>query len=168
MPRGAMQAVGWARGARFALLAAAAGMALVGPGCSPPHFPESAPHPLLGAQLPELHRRSLDGHSIDRGVVTGTPVLVKFFADYCQPCKATLPAAERIHEAYLDVTFIGVDEDDTSEAARNVVHRYGLTFPVIHDAGNVLAGRFRVSAMPTTFVADAHGVIRWVGAEGQT
>jgi thiol-disulfide isomerase/thioredoxin len=147
---------------------ACTGLALATPGCAPPRFPDSAHHPLAGQPLPEIHRRSLDGHAIDQGLVAGTPVLVKFFADYCQPCKETLPAAERIHEAYPDVTFIGVDEDDTSEAARDVARRYGLTFPVIHDAGNVLAGRFRVAEMPTTFVADPHGIIRWVGAEGQT
>ena len=137
-------------------------------GCGAPQFPPSAPSALLGGHLPEIHRRSLDGHAIDQGLVQGEPVLVKFFADYCQPCKETLPAAERIHEAFPDVTFLGVDEDDTSEAASDVVRRYGLSFPVIHDAGNVLAGRFRVSAMPATFVADPHGVIRWVGGEGQT
>jgi cytochrome c biogenesis protein CcmG, thiol:disulfide interchange protein DsbE len=149
-------------------LAAVLFLGMAVPGCAPPQFPSSAPSPLLGAPLPEIHRRSLDGHAIDASLVQGVPVLVKFFADYCQPCKETLPAAERIHEAYPDVTFLGVDEDDTSEAASDVVHRYGLSFPVIHDAGNVLAGRFRVTAMPTTFVADAHGVVRWVGAEGQT
>ena len=137
-------------------------------GCGTPSFPPSADHPLLGAQLPEIHRQSIDGHAIDKGLLAGTPVLVKFFADYCQPCKETLPAAERVHEAYPDVTFLGIDEDESSESARDVARRYGLTFPVVHDASNVLAGRFRVSAMPMTFVADSTGVIRWVGAEGQT
>jgi hypothetical protein len=48
------------------------------------------------------------------------------------------------------------------------VARFGLSFPVIHDASNVLSGRFRVASLPTTFVADANGVIRWVGDESQT
>ncbi|HEY3816380.1 MAG TPA: TlpA disulfide reductase family protein [Polyangiaceae bacterium] len=142
--------------------------ALAGPGCGPPAFPVSASHPLLGAHLPEIHRQSLDGHTVDKGSLTGTPVLVKFFADYCQPCKETLPAVERIHEAYPDVMFVGVDEDESGETAKDVARRYGLSFPVIHDASNVLAGRFRVSTMPMTFVADPSGTIRWVGAEGQT
>jgi thiol-disulfide isomerase/thioredoxin len=124
---------------------------------------------LLGAPLPEIHHReSVDGHLVDGGMLAGSPVLVKFFADYCQPCKDTLPAAERIHEAYPDVMFVGIDEDESSEAAKAVASRYGLTFPVVHDGSNVLAGRFRVSSMPMTFVADGAGVIRWVGAEGQT
>jgi thiol-disulfide isomerase/thioredoxin len=157
---------------RFGVRVAAVGLAglvgLAAAACGPPAFPSSASHPLLGAHLPDIHRKSLDGHEIDKGMLAGQPVLVKFFADYCQPCKATLPAAERIHEAYPDVTFVGVDEDDSSETASDVAHRYDLTFPVIHDASNVLAGKFRVSSMPMTFVADATGTIRWVGAEGQT
>src|SRR5450432_198656 len=47
-------------------------------------------------------------------------------------------AAERVHEAYPDVVFIGVDEDESGEAARSVAQRFGLTFPVIHDENNVL------------------------------
>lgn len=134
--------------------------------CGAPAFPASAGHPLLGQPLPEIHhRQTLDGRPVELGQ---GPVLVKFFADYCQPCKTTLPAAERIHEEYPDVAFLGIDEDETKETARDLARRYGLTFPVVHDPGNVLAGRFRVSAMPATFVADASGVIRWVGAEGQT
>jgi cytochrome c biogenesis protein CcmG/thiol:disulfide interchange protein DsbE len=151
-----------------AVAALAALAALAGPACGPPAFPPSAGHPLLGAQLPEIHRQSLDGHTVDKGSLSGAPVLVKFFADYCQPCKETLPAAERIHEAYPDVMFVGVDEDESGETARDVARRYGLSFPVVHDASNVLAGRFRVSSMPMTFVADPSGTIRWIGAEGQT
>ena len=151
-----------------ALTALAALACLAGPACGPPAFPVSASHPLLGGHLPEIHRQSLDGHTVDKGSLSGTPVLVKFFADYCQPCKETLPAAERIHQAYPDVMFVGVDEDESGETARDVAHRYGLSFPVVHDASNVLAGRFRVTSMPMTFVADASGTIRWVGAEGQT
>jgi thiol-disulfide isomerase/thioredoxin len=139
--------------------------------CGAPVFPASAAHPLLGQPLPEIrHRQSVDGRPLSAGAdsASGGAVLVKFFADYCQPCKTTLPAAERVHEEYPDVAFVGIDEDETTEAARDLARRYGLTFPVVHDAGNVLAGRFRVSVMPATFVADGSGVIRWVGAEGQT
>jgi cytochrome c biogenesis protein CcmG/thiol:disulfide interchange protein DsbE len=149
--------------AALAALACGTGIA-----CGPPAFPVSASHPLLGGPLPEIHRQSLDGHTVDKGSLAGTPVLVKFFADYCQPCKETLPAAQRIHEEYPDVMFVGVDEDESGETARDVARRYGLSFPVVHDASNVLAGRFRVSSMPMTFVADASGTIRWIGAEGQT
>jgi peroxiredoxin len=67
-----------------------------------------------------------------------------------------------------EMALVGVDEDDSVETAVSVVQHYGLRFPVIHDKDNVLAGRFRVTSMPMTFVADESGIIRWVGGEGQT
>lgn len=137
--------------------------------CGRPSYPQSAAHPLLGQPLPAIHhKQTLDGHPLDSDQLAGKPVLVKFFADYCKPCKETLPAAERVHEAHPDVLFVGIDEDEGLDAANGLVQRYSLTFPVIHDDGNVLSGRFRVSTMPMTFVADASGTISWVGDETQT
>jgi thiol-disulfide isomerase/thioredoxin len=144
-------------------------LALSAPACGHPTYPVSVSHPLLGQPLPAIARRDVvSGERLDSAQLAGKPVLVKFFADYCQPCKETLPAAERVHEAHPDVVFLGVDEDESAETAAAIVRRYSLTFPVVHDASNVLSGRFRVSTMPMTFVADASGVIRWIGSETQT
>jgi thiol-disulfide isomerase/thioredoxin len=134
-----------------------------------PSFPQSTESPLLGKPLPEIkHRSTLDGAPFDPSVNAGKPVLVKFFAEYCKPCVETLPAAERVHQAHPEVVFLGIDEDDSPDTARTMVKRYNLTFPVIHDRENILSGRFRVATMPATFVTDASGVVRWVGAENQT
>lgn len=150
-------------GLRASLLMACAGA------CARPTFPPSSAHPLLGKHLPALHHRfTLDGQPLDEAQLAGKPVLVKFFADYCRPCRATLPAAEKIHEAHPEVAFVGIDEDESEETAGALARRYGLSFPVVHDEGNVLSGRFRVSILPSTFVADAAGTVRWVGGEGQT
>lgn len=138
-------------------------------GCGHPGYPAASAHALLGRPLPSLdHRRTLDGQPLEGARLAGKPVVVKFFAGYCVPCKESLPAAERVHEAHPEIPFVGIDEDESIDTARAVVERFGVTFPVIHDAGNVLSGRFRVSALPMTFVGDRAGVVRWVGAEGQT
>jgi thiol-disulfide isomerase/thioredoxin len=145
------------------------GVLLAAAACGHATFPESTQHPLLAKPFPEIrHRQTLDGAAFDPTQAQGKVVVVKFFAEYCIPCKETLPAAERIHEANGDVLFLGIDEDESTETARTLVAHYGITFPVIHDASNVLSGRFRVSSMPTTFVVDRTGVVRWVGGEGQT
>jgi thiol-disulfide isomerase/thioredoxin len=140
-----------------------------GAACGHVHYPPAIASPLLGMPLPEIHhRQSLDGQPFDSAELSGSPVLVKFFAAYCAPCKDSLPAAERVHEAHPEVRFVGVDEDERAETAREIAQRYALTFTVLHDPSNVLAGRFRVSSMPMTFVADRTGTIRWVGGEEQT
>ena len=63
--------------------------------------------------------------------------------------------------------FIGISEDEYASDAQSLVDGFGLSFPVVHDQGNVLAGRFRVSEMPVTFVIDGQGVVQWVGGPGQ-
>lgn len=137
--------------------------------CGPPLYPLPVAHSLLSKPLPQLRRlQGLDGRAIDEKELLGKPVVVKFFAQYCVPCMATIPEAERVHQANKDVFFLGVDEDENAENARAFVTRMGITFPVVHDASKVLAGRFRVGSMPVTFVADRQGTLRWIGGEGQT
>jgi peroxiredoxin len=151
---------------RSLVLALALAMAALG--CGPAAPPPSAPSAVLGKKLPDFKRRTLRGDAIDTKRAAGQLVVVKFFAKYCEPCKKTLPAAERLHRKSRDVTFIGIAEDEYQDDVEEMVQSYGLSFPIVHDRGNVLAGRFRVTVLPATFVSDAAGTIRWVGGEHQT
>jgi thiol-disulfide isomerase/thioredoxin len=137
--------------------------------CGQPSFPQSPKHDLLGQPSPEIKARQLlDGSALAAGALAGRVVVVKFFADYCAPCKKTLPAVEALHRRFGDVAFIGVSEDESRAKAQKVVDQFSLTFPVIHDSSQVYSGRFRVAQMPTTFVIDKLGVVRWVGGADQT
>lgn len=155
----------------LSLCAAVAACLLAAPlssGCGKPKtVPPSAQSPLVGQPLPSFSRRTLAGQKIESDATRGQLVVVKFFAEYCAPCKRTLPAAQKLHAKNPDVVFIGISEDEYASQAQGMVDGFGLSFPVVHDKGNVLAGRFRVSEMPVTFVVDAQGVVRWVGGPGQ-
>ena len=131
-------------------------------------YPPTLGHSLLNQPLPDMrHFQSLDGETLDEAALRGRPVIVKFFAAYCEPCKRTLPAAERAHERYADAVFIGISEDDDTDTARDLVRRYRLTFPVLKDESHVLFGRFRVGDLPKAYVADKTGTIRWIGGGDQ-
>jgi cytochrome c biogenesis protein CcmG/thiol:disulfide interchange protein DsbE len=139
-------------------------------GCAssrPTPMPVSASSHLLGKGLPDFQRPTLAEEALDTRRLRGRPIIVKFFAEYCEPCKRTLPAAERLHRANPGITFIGVSVDDYASTARQIASLYGLTFFVVHDPGKVLKGRFRVSDMPVTFLADGSGTVRWVGGPEQ-
>lgn len=131
-------------------------------------LPPSAPSPLLGQALPDFRRPTLSHGDLSVAKLRGRPVVVKFFAEYCEPCKRTLGAAQRLSLEHADVQFVGVSEDEYSATAERVVKHHGLTFPVVLDRGHVLQGRFRVREMPVTFVADRAGIVRWVGGPAQT
>jgi cytochrome c biogenesis protein CcmG/thiol:disulfide interchange protein DsbE len=140
---------------------------LLAAACRPAGPPPSAPSPLAQQTVPDFARPTIAGDRIDTEQLRGKVVVIKFFAKYCEPCKHTLPAAQKLHQKHPNVAFVGVSEDEYSSDAQALVSSYGLTFPVVHDQGNVLAGRFRVSEMPVTFVIDTQGVVQWVGGPGQ-
>lgn len=136
--------------------------------CGNPTFPTSAEHPLLGRQLPEIGRRTTAfGAVFDPSELRGHPVFFKFYAEYCVPCRKSLPTFERLHQTHKNVRFVGIDKDDRTEAAE-LARTFRLTFPVIPDEENVLTDRFQVSILPTSFAVDTSGVVRWVGASQQS
>jgi peroxiredoxin len=125
--------------------------------------PLSSPSPLLEAAAPSFHRATLQGGRFDSSAARGQMMVVEFFASHCAPCRRSLPDLEAWHRRRGDVVVVGVSLDETSDAAEALVRRYRLTFPVVYDSGNVLAGRFRVTELPASFVIDRDGRVAWAG-----
>ena len=156
-----MSASAWGRG-----VVVVAGLWMVA--CATPAvMPSPSPSPLLGRSVPAFQRPTVQGGRFDTGEAAGRVLVVEFFARYCQPCQHRLPAAERLRRELAGAMVVGISLDETPEAALEQVRRYRLGFPVIHDAGHVLAGRFRVSELPAAFVVDASGRVLWAGGADQ-
>ena len=117
-----------------------------GGGGKPAAPPPSTHSSLLGKPAPEFRRPAMGGESVTIASSKGKVVVVKFFAKYCEPCKRTLPAIEKLHKDRADIVIIGVAEDEHEAEAREVVQTYGLSFPVVHDASNVLAASSGLAA----------------------
>jgi peroxiredoxin len=130
--------------------------------------PPSSASALLGKAAPAFKRESLDGSSVDIAGARGKVVVVKFVAQYCEPCKKTLPAIEKLHEQRPELVVVGVSEDEREEDARALVSAFRLSFPIVHDRSNVLAGRYRVGELPVTYVLDPRGNVAWVGGPEKT
>ena len=134
---------------------------------SAPAAPPSSSSRLLDEPLPAFHRPTLQGGTFDSSASPGHLLVIDFFAAYCRPCQRKLPELEALHRRQPGLSIVGVSLDETGDAARKSVTRHHLTFPVIHDTGNVLAGRLRVTELPISFVVDGNGRIRWVGGPDQ-
>jgi peroxiredoxin len=149
-------------------LALAASVALLA-GCAhaPGPPPPSGPSPLLGLETPAFRRPTVQGPVFDTATARGRVLVVDFFAAYCRPCQRALPALEALHEQRPDVEIVGVSLDDGPEGAVAMIRRHHLTFPVVHDSEHVLAGRYRVSELPASFVADAAGRVAWTAGPAQ-
>jgi cytochrome c biogenesis protein CcmG, thiol:disulfide interchange protein DsbE len=141
-------------------------------GCSgntkPGPVPPSSQSSLLGKPAPDFKRDALDGSKFELGASKGKVVVVKFVAKYCEPCMKTLPAIEKLHKDHPDVTVVAISEDEHEAEARELVTKFSLTFPVVHDRQQVLSGRYHVRDLPVTYVLDGKGVIAWVGGPEKT
>jgi thiol-disulfide isomerase/thioredoxin len=129
--------------------------------------PSSSASPLLGQASPRLVRRTVLGERLSESDTRGKVTVVKFFAEYCAPCRRSLPELAQLAKKHPDVAFLGVSLDDDPARTLAQMRRYGLDFPVVHDAGRVMAGRFRVTYLPMVFVIRTDGQVGWVGGPEQ-
>lgn len=130
-------------------------------------MPPSSPSPLVGEAAPSLARPTVQGAQLPPGWFAGKVVAVDFFAAYCAPCMRRLPRTARLGRLSPELVVVGVSLDETADAAATLVARYRLDFPVVHDSGHLLAGRFRVRDLPAAFVIDRAGRVVWAGGPEQ-
>ncbi len=101
-------------------------------------------------------RAAADGEvSLDE--LRGTPLVVNFWASWCDPCRAEAKVLERACEAQDGVLFLGLDAQDAREDARDFIAQFGLTFPHVRDAGNDTQRAWGVTGLPETYFIGADG-----------
>ena len=125
----------------------------------------------LGKHAPAVSLPASDGTSIAFGDLRGKPTYVFLFASWCAPCKMALPFVRGDFARFGDrVRFVGVDVLDEPAAARAAVTAAALPFPVaIYPVAeldalispNLQLGAGRKYLVPTDFLIDADGVVRF-------
>jgi thiol-disulfide isomerase/thioredoxin len=97
----------------------------------------------------------LTGKEVALADFAGKPVVVNIWASWCPGCNAEAAALARFAEAHPRVAFLGIDFQDSREAAREFYARYGWEFPSIFDPDGELARRLGLRGTPTTIFLDA-------------
>ena len=125
--------------------------------------PRSVPSPLVGRPAAAFALTAFDGSPVALEGLRGKVVIVNFWASWCNPaCYDEAPVLERTWRTYRDrgVVVIGVDMQDTREAAQEFIRRFALTFPNAPDPGGKTAVEYGVYGVPETFFVDRAGTIR--------
>jgi cytochrome c biogenesis protein CcmG, thiol:disulfide interchange protein DsbE len=123
--------------------------------------------PQVGAPAPEITVQGLSGKSISVSSYRGKVVLLDVWASWCGPCKEELPMldemAGRLRRQGIEVLAVSVDQERA-----NVVKflrarpRWSLT--IAHDPAGQIADRLQPDKMPTSYVIDRAGIIRYVNS----
>ena len=125
-----------------------------------------APAPIstadVGQPAPPLRLPLVGGGEMDLAGYRGRPILLNFWATWCEPCKAEMPVFERAQQQYRDrgLVVLGVDFQERDEESTAFLSQVGVTFPSLVDRTGEVSRQWRATGLPTTFLIDRQGIIR--------
>jgi len=108
--------------------------------------------------------KSRAGKNVKLSEYRGEVVMVNFWASWCGPCRQEMPALEQLYKKYKDLGFVilGVNVDKDSSNAAGLLSKIPVSFPVLYDNTNKVASQYDVKAMPTTYLIDRNGQLRYI------
>lgn len=101
-----------------------------------------------------------------------TPVVINFWATWCQPCQSEIPALNRLHKQYTNVRFVGINVDDRENrgAIKGFLKKYPINYEIFLRDGKdfeQMAASFQENwkaGLPATFLfADGKKIYEKLG-----
>ncbi len=122
----------------------------------------SAEDPSVGNPAPDFQLSDLDGKTVSLSDFQGKPVLINFWASWCRPCWAEMPYIQQVYEEWSDrgLVVLTINWGDPSSKIKEFMRDYELSFPVLLDTKRVVAEKYEVWSIPTTFFIDKNGIIQ--------
>jgi cytochrome c biogenesis protein CcmG/thiol:disulfide interchange protein DsbE len=102
--------------------------------------------------------------TVDLASLRGKPVVINFWASWCEPCKSEAAALEQAWQQYRrqGVVFLGIDYHDVTGDARTFLSHHGVTYTTLLDGSGAIGDRYGLTGVPETFFVNRQG--RVVGA----
>lgn len=93
----------------------------------------------------------------------GQVVYVDFWASWCGPCRKSFPWLNQMQQKYAAQGFkvIAVNVDSERELAANFLKENGAEFTIGYDTQGALASAFQLKGMPSSYLIDRSGTIRY-------
>jgi peroxiredoxin len=124
-----------------------------------PTAPSSAP--AIGNAAVPFDLKTIDGKAVNLDAFRGKPLVLNFFASWCDPCRDEMPLLNEIAaKAVGKYEMLGIAVEDTRAALTEFVKEAKIVFPVALDLNSTVKRSYRIFGPPATFFIDAHGIIQ--------
>ena len=127
---------------------------------------------MISQKSPAFTLADLNGNKVDMKNLKGKIVIIDFWASWCAPCKASFPAMQRVVNKYKNdphVKFYFIDTwekiANKEKVAADFINKHKYSFEVLMDNEDKVVKQFNVSGIPTKFVIDKNGFIRFVSVD---
>ncbi len=119
---------------------------------------------LIGQSAPNFSLAALDGGAMRLSSYRGRVVFVNFWATWCEPCQRELPAFEAFmaEQGENGALVLAVNAGETAEQVTTYFDDHQISgIPALLDTGLEIYDRYNVQLLPTTYVIDPAGVVRY-------
>ncbi|MDW8323301.1 MAG: TlpA disulfide reductase family protein [Burkholderiales bacterium] len=143
---------------RFTLILVAALIGLLSGPAAATTLKPGKPRPAPAIELAQAH-----GGHVSLAQLRGQVVLVNFWATWCPPCRKEMPSMERLTQKLSGRPFrlLAVNTGETPEQIQAFLKEVPLTFPILLDPEGETMKAWRVFVLPTSFLVDKKGQIRY-------
>ncbi|MEW8085578.1 MAG: TlpA disulfide reductase family protein [Candidatus Thiodiazotropha endolucinida] len=116
------------------------------------------------SMAPDFTLKSREGVNIKLSELRGQVVMVNFWASWCGPCRQEMPLLQQLFDRYQSLGFslLGVNVDGDRAAADKMLSDLPVSFPILYDDRSKVSKQYQVKAMPSTFMVDRDGRIRYL------
>jgi peroxiredoxin len=118
-----------------------------------------------GDRAPDFAAPNLEGGgTVELSKYRGKVVYLDFWASWCAPCLKAIPEIERIRSEMPADAFqvVAVNLDQKTKKALRFLEKHPVGYPSASDPKGRLPDQFGLETMPTSYLIDANGVIRYV------
>lgn len=120
---------------------------------------------LEGKPFPDLALSDDKGQPFQLHSLQGKTLLLNFWATWCGPCVAELPALDRLHRALKDVPEIeilavSVDQQGPPARIASVLRKKDYVLPLAFEPTGEATRRYGLTSIPMSFIIDKAGVVR--------
>ncbi len=126
---------------------------------------------LAGKTAGDFKLKAMDGKEFSLQALHGKPVLLDFWATWCGPCRADMPALEKIYADYRErgLVMIGMNVGEDQETVSKFLQQTKLSYPIVLAGQMETLESYSVTAFPTVVLIDRDGKIALyhVGSGGE-
>lgn len=118
--------------------------------------------------MPSVVVKSFEGQEMASADLKGKVVLYDIWASWCGPCKEELPLldamAGRLKSKGVEIVAISIDEDRDAAVQFLKAHSGEWSLSLAHDPEGRVPDRLKPPKMPTSYIVDREGVVRFINA----